>query len=129
MNILLIEDEPLIAMVAEMAFEIEGHTTKNIIGAASLSPQNLVGITPDYNDEVINLDDFDVVLVDGNLKGDFNGWDIVPNIVGPTRTIIAISGNSDNNTLMMSLGAAAVAAKPDVTNGVLRILRDMTAAA
>lgn len=125
MNILYIEDEALIVMVAEMALEDDGHTVKNIIGAASVGPDGLVGITADGRDEVINIDEYDMVLIDGDLKGDFKGMDIVPHIVGGNRMIVAVSGNDDNNKAMVRLGANEIAAKPFVMDGVKRILRNM----
>ncbi len=108
MRILIIEDEPLNAMVFEDALVHAGHEV-TVIGGAFQKGNQLIGFGND-GDLPLDLSAFDFAVVDGNLIGDMKGWEIVPLLVAAGITCIGVSG--DCNDKIVAAGAKAAFAKP-----------------
>jgi DNA-binding response OmpR family regulator len=63
----------------------------------------------------LRAEDFDLVLMDGRLKGsDINGWDVTPRLVAAGLPVIGISGADSFNKLMIEAGARSGYAKSDL---------------
>ncbi|MFA6211326.1 MAG: hypothetical protein WC714_17965 [Candidatus Obscuribacterales bacterium] len=114
MNILIIEDEFLIADMMEITFADCGHNVKTISGVKNTDPEHFVGLNG-IAEEPIDLSTIDAVFTDGNLdRNGLNGWDVVAAIKGVVKMIVAMSSNPENNDLMVSLGATHHMSKMDV---------------
>lgn len=108
MRILVIEDEPLNAMVFEDALMADGHEV-TVIGGAFQQGNQLIGYGND-GDLPLDLTAFDFAVVDGKLLGDMKGWEIVPLLVAQGITCIGVSG--DSNDKIVAAGAKASFDKP-----------------
>lgn len=102
MRVLIVEDAVCMAKVFENALSAQGHEVVWVIGFKQLQP--LVAIAPDTT-EVQLESKFDVALVDGQLKGAFEGPAVVSALLTQGVTCIGISSTTDLNAQMRANGA------------------------
>ncbi len=104
-SVLLIEDWAECGRMFKILLEMKGHKVTWVVGAKQAAAENLHAVLESGDEVNIQPSDFQVALVDGNLRGDLDGWDIVPALAKAGVISIAISSGVDQNAKMIKAGA------------------------
>ncbi|MBX9686169.1 MAG: hypothetical protein K2X27_05675 [Candidatus Obscuribacterales bacterium] len=105
MNILIVEDTPMMGKAIEEVLIAQGHQVSWVLGASSLEP--LVFIQPDKSESSLDLSSFDLAFCDGQLLGNFSGPQITEVLSAAGICTVGISTEMELNQSMTEKGACA----------------------
>jgi hypothetical protein len=131
LSVLLIEDNLDMIDCMTLVLEDEGFAVKSIVGVrrpladefiALLRNDNATGLG-DYPCEEIDLSQYLVAIVDGQVIGKFMGWDIVPALREAGLICIGSSNDDGFNRRMREAGAQMSCDKGKFMSEMVPMLR------
>jgi len=122
-NILVIEDSKPFAKAIKALLEGAGHQVTWLVGANSHQITDggviLVGLTDEGKTQDIDCRQYQAAFVDGQLKGNIQGPDLVKLLVQSKVACCGMSSQSDMNEEMLTFGATMAYKKPVVVAGLM----------
>ncbi len=115
MKILLVEDSVSMGKAIKTLLEAQGHVVQWIVGLrrfSSTSADQATGINAADEDDQVTAKDIAVAFVDGQLKGQFTGPQVVQYLAQNGVPCLGISTQTDLNQEMVKVGAKLGLKKP-----------------
>jgi hypothetical protein len=119
MNVLIIEDWKALARALKARLEAAGHNVTWIVGTNGLSGNIVDGIGEDKSSLRLDLSDYQVAFVDGQIEGELQGPAMVCALARNHVACCGMSTSSSINEEMLICGATIAAKKPVVFAAVL----------
>ena len=123
-NILIVEDWKALARALKAILTAAGHSVTWITGAEAINCADngsnvIVGLGENGTKIALDLSDFQVAFVDGQVEGDIQGPAMVRNLCQHQIACCAMSTSSSLNEEMLEAGARLAAKKPVVFAALL----------
>ncbi len=105
LKILLVEDDAECSLAISEALDQSGHTVTAVRSVVAIKDGILDAVDLSHKPVAVALNDFHLALVDGQLPGAYQGWEVVPMLVAAGVICVGISSSRSSHFKIIDAGA------------------------